>query len=54
MAQITSGNQAIKGIMLESHLIEGNQPLSKDLTYGQSITDSCIGWQETESLLRSL
>lgn len=54
MAQITSGNQAIKGIMLESHLTEGKQPLTKNLTYGQSITDSCIGWQETERLLKSL
>ena len=54
MEQISSDNQAIKGIMLESHLVEGNQSLSENLTYGQSITDSCIGWQETECLLRSL
>lgn len=54
MEQIRAGNQTIKGIMLESHLIEGNQKLSDNLTYGKSITDSCIGWEETEKLLSSL
>ncbi|GAA4354346.1 3-deoxy-7-phosphoheptulonate synthase [Kangiella marina] len=54
MAQIKAGNTSIKGIMLESHLVEGNQKLSNQLQYGQSITDSCIGWETTEELLRSL
>ena len=54
MEQIRAGNQTIKGIMLESHLIEGNQKLSDKLTYGKSITDSCIDWEETEKLLSSL
>jgi 3-deoxy-7-phosphoheptulonate synthase len=40
------------GAMLESFLIEGNQPISDQLTYGQSITDACIDWETTEALLR--
>lgn len=49
-------NRSIAGFMLESHLFEGKQPLGEDpalLNYGVSITDACIGWEETESLLRS-
>lgn len=49
-------NEAIAGIMLESHLFAGKQPLSDDrslLNYGVSITDPCLGWEETEALLRS-
>ena len=45
------------GIMLESNLVAGNQPLTGDisqLTYGKSITDACIDWAETEVLLRQL
>jgi 3-deoxy-7-phosphoheptulonate synthase len=44
----------VRGIMLESHLIEGKQKLGhvSQLIYGQSVTDCCIGWQETEKLLR--
>lgn len=50
--QIVKGNQHIKGVMLESHLKEGNQPIQTSLVYGQSITDSCISWQVTEKLLK--
>lgn len=50
--QVIEGNQHIKGVMLESHLIEGNQPLGTNLSYGQSITDSCISWEVTEKLLK--
>ena len=43
---------SIFGLMLESHLHEGKQPFSKHpLHYGVSMTDSCIGWEETESLI---
>tara|TARA_Y100001936_G_scaffold216308_1_gene227416 strand:- start:199 stop:765 length:567 start_codon:yes stop_codon:yes gene_type:complete len=53
--QILEGNQSIIGIMLESHLKEGNQKSDgvdfKDLEYGVSITDGCIDWETTESLL---
>jgi 3-deoxy-7-phosphoheptulonate synthase len=50
-------NKAIAGLMLESHLFAGKQPLTDDpsqLNYGVSITDPCLGWEETESLLRSM
>lgn len=51
--QISHGEHTIIGIMVESHLVEGAQSLQADkpLTYGQSITDACIGWQDTEILL---
>jgi 3-deoxy-7-phosphoheptulonate synthase len=44
-------------MMIESHLVAGNQPLKpnlSDLTYGQSVTDACIGWDETVGLLQML
>ncbi len=54
--QIASGDRNIFGIMLESHLVAGRQDvISVDgLVYGQSITDACIGWDDTEVLLRLL
>lgn len=54
--QISAGNQAIFGVMVESHLVEGRQDLVEGvaLCYGQSITDACIGWTDTESLLATL
>ena len=54
--QILNGNKNIFGIMLESNLLEGKQDISnKDsLIYGKSITDACIGWDETEKLIRLL
>lgn len=55
--QITNGNQSITGIMLESHLNEGNQSSeqSRDsMKYGISVTDACINWETTESVLRNL
>jgi len=53
--QIEAGNRSISGVMIESYLKEGNQPMPKDLgtlAYGVSITDSCIGWEDTEATLR--
>ena len=44
-------DNAIAGVMIESNLVEGKQALSDTLIYGQSITDACISWEETESLL---
>ena len=41
----------VRGVMLESHLVDGNQKISCSMTYGQSITDGCIGWKTTEQLL---
>ena len=54
--QISKGNNSICGVMLESNLIEGRQDIGKkdDLVYGQSITDACIGWNETEELIEML
>ena len=52
--QRISGTSVIRGLMLESHLNEGNQQLSQtisDLDYGVSITDSCMSWEQTEELL---
>jgi len=54
VGQIADGNRSIVGLMLESHLKAGNQPIPKDLTqleYGISITDPCIDWPTTETLL---
>lgn len=55
--QIKEGNRSIVGIMLESHLAAGNQPLGDDLEalqYGVSITDACIDWATTATLLAEL
>lgn len=43
--------QLVKGVMIESYLVEGTQPIEGNLTYGQSITDPCIGWEDTEKLI---
>ncbi len=53
--QIVAGNRSIVGLMLESNLHAGNQPIPEDLSrlkYGVSVTDACIGWETTETLLR--
>lgn len=54
--QISGGNNNIFGVMVESHLVEGRQDLvdGEVATYGQSITDACIGWSDTEDLLSQL
>lgn len=56
--QILEGNQSIIGIMLESHLKEGNQSSNgksrSELEYGVSITDACISWESTEDLLTEI
>src|SRR6202142_1574324 len=53
--QRVEGTRSLIGLMVESHLHEGNQPIPqnlKDLHYGGSLTDSCIGWETTERMLR--
>jgi 3-deoxy-7-phosphoheptulonate synthase len=53
--QRLAGTKSLIGLMVESHLHEGSQPIPKspaDLRYGVSITDSCIGWETTERMLR--
>jgi len=52
--QIAEGNNNVKGVMIESHLNEGNQKISENLKYGQSITDACMGWEDTISCLQKL
>ncbi|MGW8228773.1 MAG: 3-deoxy-7-phosphoheptulonate synthase AroG [Gammaproteobacteria bacterium] len=54
--QIAAGNKHIMGVMIESHLKAGRQNVEpgKELVYGQSITDACIGWDDSEPLLRVL
>ena len=55
--QILEGNTSIVGLMVESHLNEGNQKIPEnldDLQYGVSVTDGCIGWQTTEDAVRAL
>ncbi|MBT5016501.1 3-deoxy-7-phosphoheptulonate synthase [Candidatus Peregrinibacteria bacterium] len=57
IAQKQEGNQSIFGLMIESNLGPGNQKITEnidDLEYGVSVTDACIGWEETEDLLRQL
>jgi 3-deoxy-7-phosphoheptulonate synthase len=51
LEQIGSGNSAISALMLESNLSAGKQMISDELAYGVSITDACLGWEETEELL---
>ena len=52
--QISSGNQSLRGLMLESHLVEGNQKITENLTYGQSITDACMNWSDTLECLQRM
>ena len=54
MSQRRAGNANVVGLMLESFLEEGRQNDSDDLIYGCSLTDPCIGWKQTEELLRGL
>lgn len=51
LEQRLHGNHSLIGMMLESHLFEGCQPLSSSLRYGVSITDGCLGFSATEQLL---
>lgn len=57
VAQIKDGNTSITGLMIESHLHEGNQSSEQprsEMKYGVSVTDACIGWETTETLLREI
>ncbi|MBD2359178.1 3-deoxy-7-phosphoheptulonate synthase [Tolypothrix sp. FACHB-123] len=52
--QVVDGNTSIVGMMLESNLYEGNQPVNckkEELKYGVSVTDKCISWEETERII---
>ncbi|MDG6897124.1 3-deoxy-7-phosphoheptulonate synthase [Actinobacillus delphinicola] len=54
--QVSQGSKQIFGVMIESHLKEGRQDLieGQPLTYGQSITDACLGWADSENVLGEL
>jgi 3-deoxy-7-phosphoheptulonate synthase len=54
--QIANGDKRIIGVMIESHLVAGRQDVipGKPLVYGQSITDACLGWDDTEKLIAKL
>lgn len=54
--QLAAGSKAITGVMIESHLVEGRQDTKPgvQLTYGQSITDACVNWSTTETMLDEL
>jgi 3-deoxy-7-phosphoheptulonate synthase len=55
--QIRAGNRSIMGLMIESNINGGNQKLSGDpgkLEYGVSVTDGCLDWETTASLLREM
>ncbi|MDE0421001.1 MAG: 3-deoxy-7-phosphoheptulonate synthase [Gammaproteobacteria bacterium] len=52
--QVVAGNRSIIGIMMESNIEAGNQPMGRNLAYGVSITDACVGWEDTEAILRKL
>jgi 3-deoxy-7-phosphoheptulonate synthase len=57
LAQIEEGNRAIRGLMLESNLHAGKQPIPEELDqllYGVSITDPCLSWEETEEMVSSI
>jgi 3-deoxy-7-phosphoheptulonate synthase len=54
--QVAGGDRRIVGMMVESHLVEGRQELKSggQLRYGQSVTDACLGWEETVPVLEGL
>jgi len=54
--QIAAGDPRIFGLMVESHLKAGRQDLlpGKPLVYGQSITDACVGWEDSRNLIDTL
>jgi 3-deoxy-7-phosphoheptulonate synthase len=54
--QLAAGSSDIFGVMLESHLVEGRQDLveGEASMYGQSVTDACISWEATETVLAEL
>jgi len=53
--QLCGGENRIKGLMIESNLVEGNQNINdKNLVYGKSVTDACIGWEDTKKAIFKL
>jgi len=54
--QIAGGNRDIVGVMIESHVVAGRQDrvAGRPLVYGQSVTDACLGWDDTVAVLAEL
>jgi 3-deoxy-7-phosphoheptulonate synthase len=54
--QLAAGEKRIVGVMIESHLVEGRQELEpgEPLRFGQSITDACLGWDDSAQVLDTL
>jgi 3-deoxy-7-phosphoheptulonate synthase len=53
--QVRLGNQSLVGMMIESNIVAGNQPIPADLSqlkYGCSVTDACVDWETTEKMIR--
>ncbi len=50
--QINKGNRSIIGVMIESNITSGNQNISNNMIYGKSVTDACIDWDTTESIIK--
>ena len=53
-SQVSGGDDRIMGVMIESNLVEGSQNLGGELVRGKSVTDACIGWDETVVILQEL
>ena len=53
MSRSDTIHRLVRGFMVESYLVDGNQPVSGG-TYGQSITDACLGWEKTERLVKEI
>ena len=55
-AQLAAGDERIIGVMIESHLVEGRQDLipGQTLEFGKSITDACLGWDDSVMVLETL
>lgn len=52
--QRLEGDKALLGVMIESNLVGGKQSIGPEMVYGKSVTDACLGWEETETLLERL
>jgi len=51
--QMANGAKDVAAVMIESNIVEGNQKISNEMVYGQSVTDACINWQTTEEVLKA-
>ena len=52
--QVAAGSRSVFGLMIESNLVEGRQDLGGKLLHGQSVTDACVSWTDTQPMLDEL